>query len=85
MKPCKVESSQRSRNVQFESDTSLKKKFPGLGNPTWCQKVTNQESLEWTEETLKSVPSTLAEFHHNRIVQSPHENYFNVCQQHKEK
>ena len=34
---------------------------------------------------LKSVPWTLAEFHHNRIVQSPHENYFNFRRQHKEK
>ena len=25
------------------------------------------------------------EFRHNKIVQSPHENYFNVCRQHKEK
>ena len=25
------------------------------------------------------------DFRHNRIVQSPHENYFNVCRQHKEK
>ena len=24
-------------------------------------------------------------FRHNRIVQSPHENYFNICRQHKEK
>ena len=30
-------------------------------------------------------PWTLAEFRHNRIVQSPDENYFNVCRQHKEK
>ena len=28
---------------------------------------------------------SLAEFRHNKIVQSPHENYFNVCRQHKEK
>ena len=27
----------------------------------------------------------LAEFRHNRIVQSPQENYFNVCRQLKEK
>ena len=27
----------------------------------------------------------LAEFRHNRIVQSSHENYFNVCRQQKEK
>ena len=25
------------------------------------------------------------EFRHNKIVQSPHENYFNVCRQYKEK
>ena len=34
---------------------------------------------------LKSVPWTLAEFNHNRIVQSHHENYFNACRQLKEK
>ena len=34
---------------------------------------------------LQSVSWSLAEFRHNRIVQSPHENYFNVCRQHKEK
>ena len=33
----------------------------------------------------KSVPWVLAESRDNRIVQSPHENYFNVCRQHKEK
>ena len=32
---------------------------------------------------LKSFQWTLAEFRHNRIVQSPHDNYFNVCQKHK--
>ena len=26
-------------------------------------------------EHLKAIPLTLAEFRHNRIVQSPHENY----------
>ena len=36
-------------------------------------------------EDLQSVSWSLAEFRHNKIVQSPHENYFNVCQQHKEK
>ena len=34
---------------------------------------------------LKSVSWSLAELRHNKIVQSPHENYFNVCRQHKEK
>ena len=34
---------------------------------------------------LKFIPWTLAEFRHDKIVQSLHENYFNVCQQHKEK
>ena len=34
---------------------------------------------------LQSVSWSLAEFRHNKIVQSPHENYFNVCRQHKEK
>ena len=34
---------------------------------------------------IQSVSSSLAEFPHNKIVQSPHENYFNVCRQHKEK
>ena len=39
---------------------------------------------ETLESYLKSVQWTLAEFSHNRIVQSPQENYFNVCRQHKE-
>ena len=34
---------------------------------------------------LQSVSWSLAEFRHNKIVQSPHDNYFNVCRQHKEK
>ena len=34
---------------------------------------------------LQSVSWSLAEFRHNKIVQSPHENYFNICLQHKEK
>ena len=34
---------------------------------------------------LQSVSWSLAEFRHNKIVQSPHENYFNVCRQHIEK
>ena len=34
---------------------------------------------------LQSVSWSLAEFRHNKIVQSPHENYFNLCRQHKEK
>ena len=34
---------------------------------------------------IQSVSWSLAEFRHNKIVQSPHENYFNVCRQHKEK
>ena len=33
---------------------------------------------------LQSVSWSLAEFRHNKIVQSPHENYFKVCRQHKE-
>ena len=33
----------------------------------------------------KPIPWTSAEFRQNRIMQSPHENYFNVCPQHKEK
>ena len=37
--------------------------------------------LKVTLLSLKSVLWTLAEFHHNRIVQSPHEDYFNVCRQ----
>ena len=34
---------------------------------------------------LQSVSWSLEEFRHNKIVQSPHENYFNLCSQHKEK
>ena len=34
---------------------------------------------------IQSVSWSLAEFRHNKIVQSPHQNYFNVSRQHKEK
>ena len=34
---------------------------------------------------LQSVSWSLAEFRHNKIVQSPHKNYFKVCRQHQEK
>ena len=34
---------------------------------------------------LKFIPWTLEEFRDNTIMQSPHENHFNVCRQHKEK
>ena len=37
------------------------------------------------QDKVQSVSWSLAEFRHNKIVQSPHENYFNVCRQHKEK
>ena len=37
------------------------------------------------EHVLQFVSWSLAEFRHNKIVQSPHENYFNVCRQPKEK
>ena len=40
---------------------------------------------DFTKDYLQSVSWSLAEFRHNKIVQSPHENYFNVCRQHKEK
>ena len=36
-------------------------------------------------EYSKVRSSTLAKFRHNRIVQSPHENYFNVRRQLKER
>ena len=32
-------------------------------------------------QTIKSIPWSLAEFRHNSIPQSPHENYFKVCRQ----
>ena len=34
---------------------------------------------DFTKDYLQSVSWSLAEFRHNKIVQSPHENYFNVC------
>ena len=55
-----------------------------------CFTYTNEKArhLEFSQLTnyeLQSVSWSLAEFRHNKIVQSPHENYFNVCRQHKEK
>ena len=42
-------------------------------------------SPQYYPDSLQSVSWSLAEFRHNKIVQSPHENYFKVCRQHKEK
>ena len=39
-------------------------------------------SVSWSGSTKVH---SLAEFRHNRIVQPPHENHFNVCWQYKEK
>ena len=41
--------------------------------------------LHFRSGHVKSLPWILVEFRHNRIVQSPHNNYFNVRRQHKEK
>ena len=41
--------------------------------------------IQIKDRDVQSVSWSLAEFRHNKIVQSPHENYFNVCRQHKEK
>ena len=51
------------------------------------QVIFRQSGLAKTtiKNELQSVSWSLAEFRHNKIVQSPHENYFNVCRQHKEK
>ena len=53
--------------------------FDPTGNPVFQ----NEAWDGWP--ILQSVSWSLAEFRHNKIVQSPHENYFNVCRQHKEK
>ena len=48
----------------------------------------DQQKFGWLWLILSRVQSvswSLAEFRHNKIVQSPHENYFNECRQHKEK
>ena len=42
-------------------------------------------SCEPLQRKVKSVPWTLAEFRHNGILQTAHENDFNVCRQHKGK
>ena len=47
--------------------------------------MAEKETLAVRVIHLQSVSWSLAEFRHNKIVQSPHENYFNVCRQHKEK
>ena len=47
--------------------------------------IHNEATIEANFRNLQSVSWSLAEFRHNKIVQSPHENYFNVCRQHKEK
>ena len=62
-------------------DGKLTKK---LGLSAWYEQVYTT-LVTRNFQTLQSVSWSLAEFRHNKIVQSPHENYFNVCRQHKEK
>ena len=66
-----------AERLKGKKDGRVLKLFRIEINPTEAEALISQN--------LKSVPGTLAEFRHNRIVQSPHENYFNVCRQHKEK
>ena len=60
----------------FELDFSL-------NNQLFC--LYQQDHQTEKPPELQSVSWSLAEFRHNKIVQSPHENYFNLCRQHKEK
>ena len=55
---------------------------------TVCFEHNATKAREYKEQryrNLQSVSWSLAEFRHNKIVQSPHENYFNICRQHREK
>ena len=60
--------------VRTIQDKSFYSRLPRLYN-----------TLPTSMRELQSVSWSLAEFCHNKIVQSSHENYFNVCRQHKEK
>ena len=51
----------------------------------FCVCLSSLQSRLQYPTRLQSVSWSLAEFRHNKIVQSPHENYFNICRQHKEK
>ena len=70
-------------SVQKTNSCLLENNAKVLGNDE--VDINNQMSQNIKMRTLQSVSWSLAEFRHNKIVQSPHENYFNVCQQHKEK
>ena len=52
---------------------------------TDSQKQDNDIKSITIPDDVQSVSWSLAEFRHNKIVQSPHENYFNVCRQRKER
>ena len=58
---------------------------PVATHPRTNEVVQNMNYLILNPPDLQPVSWSLAEFRHNKIVQSPHENYFNVCRQHKEK
>ena len=57
--------------------------FRNLSNESKTAKQKKDELNKFKRNSKTEVH--LAEFRHNRILQSPDENYFNVCRQHKEK
>ena len=59
--------------------------YKNLADKLKVKKKTVNDKPEIRFRLLQSVSWILAEFRHNKIVQSPHKNYFNVCRQHKEK
>ena len=69
-----------NKESSFSLKYALRKEFSFK-----CLSVMICEQFVVSIVELQSVSWSLAEFRHNKIVQSPHENYFNVCRQHKEK
>ena len=72
-----------STRLRTEARMTLRKTSKKLMNNAVFGK-TMENIRKHRDIKLQSVSWSLGEFRYNRIVQSPHENYFNVCRQHKE-
>ena len=79
-------STQRRSSVLLITFQNYSDSKPWLWTPDFdCYKLNKARQLSLIDYSLKSIPWTLAEFRHNRIMQSPHQEYFKVCREHEEK
>ena len=81
--------SKGKRLEKFKEKKSTEIRFHRRRRESKSQTIGHNSYVIPSRHTIYEAPIVcsmgLAEFRYNRIMQSPHENYFNICRQHKEK